>query len=311
VFGTLAGMSPEKRRAAHDEQVSPRSRPRAPCRLVVYLAPAAPIGLVLRRGPSAWTRLSVWHTDTDTFEHGQWLHGQVYERRCDVSVDGRLFIYFASQRGSRARVRAHGVDTWIVISRPPWFTALALWLIGGTYHTGGYFPASRSVWIGYGEEPPDQGQLPRWLRLAPGLPAYIDRTNNWTERTVYINRLLRDGWEPVAPSPTETWQRRHPHQPLTLLMTQTGYDYQSYGGPYIVEYAVRLADGAVPIPLGRATWADWDQHGRLILAQTGRLVHWMPPGTLREIADFNPQVPEAIPPPAQACVWPPRPRRAP
>ena len=67
----------------------------APCRLFVYLASEAPIGVVLRRGPSAWTRLSVWHTDTDTFEHGQWFRGRVYERRSDVSPDGALFAYFA------------------------------------------------------------------------------------------------------------------------------------------------------------------------------------------------------------------------
>jgi hypothetical protein len=71
------------------------SLPQPPCRLVVYLAREAPIGIVLRRGPSAWAWSSVWHTDTDTFEHGQWFHGRVYERRSDVSADGSLFVYFA------------------------------------------------------------------------------------------------------------------------------------------------------------------------------------------------------------------------
>src|SRR5919198_5909820 len=74
----------------------------APCRLFVYLAREAPVGVVLRRGPSAWVRLSVWHTDTDAFEHGQWFKGRVYERRCDVSADGSLFVYFA--RKTKARI---------------------------------------------------------------------------------------------------------------------------------------------------------------------------------------------------------------
>jgi len=47
------------------------NRTNAPCRLQVYLAQDAPIGLVLRRGPAAWARLSLWHTDTDIFKHGQ------------------------------------------------------------------------------------------------------------------------------------------------------------------------------------------------------------------------------------------------
>ena len=52
-----------------------------PCRLFVFLARDAPLGLVLRRGPSDWFRLSLWRTDTDALEHGQWLRGRVYERR--------------------------------------------------------------------------------------------------------------------------------------------------------------------------------------------------------------------------------------
>lgn len=76
----------------------------APCRLYVFLARDAPIGVVLRRGPAAWVQLSVWHTDTDRFEHGQWFGGRVYERRCDVSADGALFVYFAHKSSGGATV---------------------------------------------------------------------------------------------------------------------------------------------------------------------------------------------------------------
>jgi hypothetical protein len=281
----------------------------------VYLARDAPIGVVLRRGPSDWARLSVWRTDADTFEHGQWFRGRVYERRSDVSTDGSLFIYFARKSGGGTPANAYPHDTWVAISRPPWFTALALWFVGGTYHTGGFFPSRRSVWHGFGADPPDQGQLPRWLALSPALPPYADRTNDWPSRTVWINRLLRDGWESVPGAPVETWERRHPSQPLALIMEQSELDYRSYGGRHVLEYAVRteaepearIGVGADLIPLGRATWADWDQGGRLVLARAGRLLHWQPPDTLREIADFNPQVPEPAPSPARALTWPRQP----
>src|SRR5262245_32947489 len=46
-----------------------------PCRLFVFPARDAPLGLVLRRGPSDWFRLSLWHTDTDRLDHGQWMTG--------------------------------------------------------------------------------------------------------------------------------------------------------------------------------------------------------------------------------------------
>jgi hypothetical protein len=275
---------------------------KADCRLFVYLAREAPIGVVLRRGPSAWTRLSVWHTDADTFAHGQWLGGRVYERRSDVSADGSLFVYFA-----RKSTNAYPKDSWVAISRPPYFTALALWFVGGTYCTGGFFPDRRAVWLGFGSDPPDQGHLPSWLVPSTAVPPYIDRTNNWTERTVYINRLLRDGWVRVSQAPAETWERRYAHQPLTLVMTRTGFDFQAYGGPYIVEYAVRPEPGAELIHLGRGTWADWDQRGRLVIAQQGRLFHCQADGSLRQLADFNQQCPERVSTPAQGYAWPNQP----
>ena len=277
--------------------------PTFPCRLFVYLAREAPIGVVLRRGPSAWARLSVWHTDTDIFEHGQWFKGRVYERRADVSADGSLFVYFAGQSGRRKPA-----DSWLAISRPPYFTALALWFSGcGTYCLGGYFPDRRELWIGFGPSP-HIGKLPAGLTLSTAPPPYIDRTSDWTERTVFINRLLRDGWEQV-PAARETWQRRNPAGDLALVMTRphawTKYgEWSMSGEPKVSEYAVFMESPGEVVPLGRATWADWDHRGRLVIAQDGRLFHWEPPGTLRELADFNPHRPDPAPAPAWAESWP-------
>src|SRR5687767_8832105 len=103
-----------------------------PCRLFVILAREVPVGVVLRRGPSAWARLSVWRTDADTFEHGQWFRARVYERRCDLSPDGALFAYFARKSGLPTPEAPDRQDSWLAVSRPPWFTALALWWVGGT-----------------------------------------------------------------------------------------------------------------------------------------------------------------------------------
>jgi hypothetical protein len=282
-----------------------RIMPDAPCRLTVFLAREAPIGVVLRRGPSAWARLSLWHTDSDRFEHGQWLKCRVYERRADIAPDGFLFAYFA--RGvPRATGVEPGADSWIAVSRPPYVTALALWFVGGTYHTGPFFPDGRSLWTGFGAELPDQGSLPSWLKLQAGLLPYIDRTADWTERTVFINRLLRDGWARTDQGGPETWEHHNPHGAGTLIMTERAdADLHSFGGRHLLEYAVYTRAGSDLTVLGTATWAGWDHHGRLSLAREGRLLHRRPDGTLEQLADFNGQVPGPQPAPAWARDWPP------
>jgi hypothetical protein len=281
----------------------------ASCRLFVYLARESRVAVVLRRGPTDWARLSVWHTDSDTFEHGQWIKGRVYERRSDLSADGTLFAAFVRQSGGR---EPHGADTWIAVSRPPYFSALAVWFVGGTYHTGAFFPARSSLWLGFqSDTPPDIGHLPSWLSIAPPRDiSYIDRTSEWTDRTVHFNRLLRDGWTLVEREPyLSLWERHHPSRPVTLHMMQALERTQGPGERYDVDYSVwNQAEGREQA-IGRASWADWDQRGRLVLAREGKLVHWsLEGGTLEEIADFNGHEPDPQPPPALAHSWPAPPR---
>lgn len=278
--------------------------PAAPCRLFVYLARTAPIGVVLRRGPSDWVRLSLWHVSDDRFEHGQWMRARVYERRCDLSADGGLFVAFV--RGVAGPNQANA-DTWVTISRPPYFTALALWFVGGTYYTGGYFPDRDALWLGWDSPPPDQGRLPRWLHMTSERPPYIDGTNDWTDRTVWMNRLLRDGWTRRAGAEPETWERRHPAgDGLLTMVIRSNADLRAYGGRYVIEYAVCSEPGGVEIELGQAAWADWDQRGRLIIAREGRMLQRELDGTLTEIADFNDQQPDPQPAPDWVTEWPRR-----
>ena len=276
--------------------------PTATCRLFVYLARQAPVAVVLRRGPSAWARLSLWQTGTDTFAHGQWTKARIYERRSDLSADGSLFVCFARKSGGRAEADH---DTWVAVSRPPWFAALALWFVGGTYCAGGFFPDPRSLWLGFAADPPDQGRLPAWLSTTDPATGYTDRTPNWPERTVWLNRLRRDGWTVAAGVAPETWRRPDPTGTRTLAMTlRSDSAFATHGGPHVVEYAVESAPGGERVSLGRADWADWDQRGRLVVARGGQLLHLEPSGSWQEIANFNDQVPDPAPAPETARIWP-------
>jgi hypothetical protein len=244
--------------------------------------------------------LSLWHTDSDTFEHGQWMAARVYERRCDLSPDGSLFVAFV--RGSS---RTGNADSWIAVSRPPWFTALAFWPVGGTYCTGGFFTSDHALWLPVGPVAPEGGELPHWLSIDSGPDAYIDRSDNWTERTVHFNRLLRDGWTRVDDARLETWAHPAPSGTVTLLMTaHSDRDFRAFGGPHVLEYAVVDGTRDEMIPIGRATWADWDQRGRLVIASNGRLICWDPSGGFDQIADLNDQTPDPQPAPERARAWP-------
>ena len=67
-----------------------------PARIHVLLASHAPLGLVIRRGPSKHVATVLWNRSRDDFQLGQWLKERIYERRSDLSPDGKHFIYFAS-----------------------------------------------------------------------------------------------------------------------------------------------------------------------------------------------------------------------
>ena len=69
--------------------------PAFPARIHVLLASQAPVGLIIRRGPSKHTATVLWDRRRNTFEMGQWLKGRIYERRSDLSPDGKYFIYLA------------------------------------------------------------------------------------------------------------------------------------------------------------------------------------------------------------------------
>ncbi|MEI4878442.1 hypothetical protein, partial [Klebsiella pneumoniae] len=87
------------------------------------------------------------HTDTDTFEPGQWFHGRIYETLSDLSPNGELFLYLARKAQTPERERSEYTHKWTAITRPPYFTALALWPAGDSWDGGGYFVDDGTVWL--------------------------------------------------------------------------------------------------------------------------------------------------------------------
>src|SRR5262245_29894464 len=82
-----------------------------PPRLHVLMAREAPVGVVIRRGPSKSVCTLIWDRRSDSFILGQWLKGRIFERRSDLSPDGKYLLYFAMN--GRWRTEARG--SWTAI----------------------------------------------------------------------------------------------------------------------------------------------------------------------------------------------------
>ena len=200
----------------------------------------------MRRGPTDWVRLVLWRTDTDVIERGQWFHGRIYDRRCDLSPDGRLFVYFAAKRGLE-RLESEVGETWTAVSRPPYLTALALWPKGDSWEGGGRFESANELRLNHscGVEPLEP--VDRRLRVTP-------EPHGGEDIPIYNRILTGKGWRllteesPLAaphygPTPADkrltgmrphVWLKRSPDGTRLLRQEYEGWDTSKQGDPTAV-----------------------------------------------------------------------------
>jgi hypothetical protein len=163
-------------------------------RLHVLLAADSRSAVVIRRGPSRHACVIGWNRANDRFEVGQWLYGRIYERRCDLSPDGRHLIYFAMN----GRWRSGALGSWTAISRAPYLKAVGLWPKGDCWNGGGLFVANDRFWLNDGCGHQTARQAPSLTHQAecPWAGPYGGECPS-----VYYPRLRRDGWELVERRP--------------------------------------------------------------------------------------------------------------
>ena len=124
------------------------SKRKPPARVEAILARNAATAVIFRRGPSRFVRMLKWDLRTDRIEGGQWIEARIHVERSDISPDGELVASFvASYR------KAPG--TWTAISRPPYFTALAVWPKGDSWGGGGLFGSDTHLFLWHDTEVKD------------------------------------------------------------------------------------------------------------------------------------------------------------
>ena len=266
-------------------------------RIHVLLAANAPVGLVIRRGPSRQVATILWNRNSDTFEIGQWLKGRIYERRSDISPDGKYFIYFAMNGKWNTESRG----AWTAVSRLPYLKALVMMPKGDSWHGGGLWTDDRRYWVddGYGHSLlKDCREVTRDRSFDPTEEYGKDRLGVYYPRLgVYYPRLLRDGWEVVESAGTK-WQGNA----VDLFEKPIGNDWtirriahadsQAPDGKscYWDEHQLvnRKIDAEIDCP--EWEWADADG-SRLVWATGGKLFASVPTsnelGAPEELRDFN------------------------
>jgi hypothetical protein len=235
-----------------------------PPRIHALLARDAPVGAVIRRGPSKSVCTLLWDRRRDTFQLGQWLRGRIYERRSDVSPDGQHLIYFAMN----GKWTGTAKGSWTAISRAPYLKAISLFSKGDCWYGGGLFTGAGKYWLndGYGHTIiTDNQEVRRDDRFCP--------TGSFGNEClgVYYRRLLRDGWElSERKESVDTFEKPIGRGWTLRKLAHSGIDRSDGKGCYWDEHELVHHRRALRAPLKDWEWAEVDG-SRLVWAAGGVL----------------------------------------
>ncbi|WP_051711609.1 hypothetical protein [Andreprevotia chitinilytica] len=274
------------------------------CRLSIKLASQAPVAVLLRREPTGWAQMIKWNTANDTFECGQWFRGRIYADMSDLSDDGELLLYVARKGGARTLAEV-GSDTWTALSRPPFFTALALWPHDGLCG-GGIFTGHREVQL---DIPATKLQA-----HADHLPRGVSVQTHDGPHGVWMaaQKALRSDWQCIASEDEHDPLGDFSH-PKTVgngairLLSHARSEKQPRRAARTVEsFVVSNVHGDTEI--GAADFADFDQRQRLVFSRNGQLFVCDQPSAAtlewRMLADFSEMRPQRVEPSNWARDWP-------
>jgi hypothetical protein len=280
------------------------------CHLFVLMAGDGRSAVIFRRGPSRNVLMLRWWLASDTFEIGQWFKGRVYPDRSDLSHDGELLVYFAGNwRAPYA--------TWTAVSRPPYFTALALWPKGDTWGGGGRFVTERLMAIDHAE---NQMALAEGFKLGKN---FRFEALDPVRHLAVLDQTRKLGWQCHQKgafdhkkhrfSPPNIYRRPNPRR-AGVILEHWQLDW-ARGAPGAENWRMHVlgTDGAVLRTILEPDFADWDGRGDLLVSYAGKLYRVAmkeacaeaatPLGGAREIADFSPLTFEEKETPAWARTW--------
>lgn len=270
-------------------------------KLYCILARSADVGVIFRRGPSRQVRLIRWNLATHTFDAGQWFRGRLYERKSDLSPNGRKLVYFAAKyKGD--------LPTWIGVSSPPFLTAHVIWKGVGTWNDISLFDNDRSLALGvYSDVLP----LPQpGFSVPAGLSVRAKPWPGYFYKFPEHDRLSRDGWIIASGNPIYSGRGSQAHSQVVYRKPFSADQFLEMKGTGETdfEYSVICDSGDIK-PLN-ADWADIHGHqllysigGKLMQANFRTHRKSIEFSEIRELADFSEMKFENIEAPSWASRW--------
>ena len=242
---------------------------RFPARIHVLLARNKPVGVVIRRGPTKQVGTLLWDRSEDKFTLAQWLKGRIYERRSDLSPDGKYMIYFAMN----GKWSSETGGSWTAISRAPWLKAITLLGKGDCWSGGGLFTGDRSYWLndGYGHRLIQDSR-----EVCRDTTYQVKEFYGGECPGVYYVRLQRDGWTYLRPDKPGTWKDLDVFEKLL----EGGWILRKFAhvevgappgkGCYWDEHELEHPASGVILSYPKWEWAEWERN-RLVWSTAGCL----------------------------------------
>ncbi|MEO3417037.1 hypothetical protein AAFO92_20475 [Roseovarius sp. CAU 1744] len=257
-----------------------------PPRLFVVPAAGSAHAMILRRGPARQVAALGWNRDTDEVTLGQWLKGRIYEFRCDLSPDGRHFVYFA---GTGDPDHPSG-GWWTAVSRAPYLHALHFFPKSDTWSGGGAFTPDGECWL--------NGSTGAWeasseIRFCTDPAAFPHSTDGFWMGELYATRMELRGWARTGTGYDVVLRKPLADGWALRWWVETGQKNRALvAGRYALEHS---AGAGIDLPDWE--WADLWQ-GELQVAEKGQLkAVALENGRLRDtrlIRDFGDMEFEAI-----------------
>ena len=244
-----------------------------PARVHILLARNAHTAVAIRRGPSKRVCVIGWDRANDRFEVGQWLTGRIYERRCDLSPDGRHLIYFALNASRTANAAG---SSWTAISRAPYLHAIGLWANDSGWNGGGVFLDDRRYWVNAFPFAHCELRVPPGLEQSTAFP--FSESFGGECPGIYYPRLQRDGWtlrgheRDAGGHGCSLFERALPRGWLLRKTAHATIDHPVGKGVYFDTHELLQPNGELRV-LDAWEWADWEP--------TQRRLVWIERGVLR------------------------------